>query len=141
MSCEVGFINVDLDGDCDDLNSHFLLLFLFSIVAFICALVTIGVTLKTPELKCCQGFSIFLTVVLGGFSIAWSVFVFNYDTDPIIGWAVVFLVLGIVSVIIAGISILDLFELAAPCFEKLLAYRRVQLKGGTGYRSARFDIA
>lgn len=141
MSCNVGFINVNLDGDCDDLKSYFLLLFLFSIVAFICALVTIGVRLKTPELKFCQRFSIFLTLVLGGMSINYSVAVLNYDTDPIIGWAVIFLVLGIVSVVIAVVSFLDIFDLVVPCFEKLLAYRRVQLKGGTRYRAARFDIA
>jgi hypothetical protein len=74
-------------------------------------------------------------------SIVWSVAVLNYDTDPIIGWAVFFLVLGIVSVVIAFVSFLDIFGLVVPCFENLLAYRGVQLKGGTRYRAARFDIA
>ena len=146
MSCEVGFINVKLDGDCDDLQSYFSLVPLFSIVAVICAAVTVWVTLKKSELnmselKCYQGFSILFTLVLGVMSIVWSAIVLDYDTDPIIGWAVVFLVLGIVSVIIACISILDLVELAAPC-EKLLAYRKVNINGlNTDYKEAGFDIA
>ena len=119
-----------------------MLLFLFSIVAFICTLVTIGVRLKTPEIKIFQRFSTFLTLVFGGMSINYTVAVLNYDTDPIIGLAVIFLVLGIVSVVIAVVSFLDIFDLVVPCFEKLLVYRRVKTPTSSSrYRAARFDIA